>query len=68
MNWNRSRWKTLPNRNPDARIATLAHISPCAQTLIDIAEIRVKSELEQSDNKDIWDWYFNQRGGSCNGN
>jgi len=25
------------------------------------------SELEPIDKQDIWNWYFNQRGGSCNG-
>lgn len=24
-------------------------------------------ELEKTDKEDIWNWYFNQRGGSCNG-
>jgi hypothetical protein len=25
------------------------------------------TEYEESDSQDIWKWYFNQRGGSCNG-
>jgi hypothetical protein len=26
------------------------------------------TEYEESGSQDIWKWYFNQRGGSCNGN
>jgi hypothetical protein len=68
---NRERWKILCHRNNYGRLATMSEISECAATLEQIdAERRLaefKAKLNRTRYPNIWDFYHNQRGGSCNG-
>lgn len=58
-----------------SKIAKLSEVCDCALSLDKLAEAEYenyklylnRTEYQESDNQDIWDWYFNQRGGSCNG-
>lgn len=45
-------------------ICKVEDYSACARTL---AEIQAKIWTEKMKRADIWQWYHNQRGGSCNG-
>lgn len=77
MESSKREWEKIINfrKNYGRNVARLSEICDCALTLERIEEQqreacnvqRNRTEYEESDNQGIWDWYYNQRGGSCNG-
>jgi len=67
--WERERWKILCHRNNYGRMATLSEISECSRALEtvleDLGPDAFKVEVNRTRYPVIWDYYYNQQGGSC---